>query len=180
MLILRCDFIGGIAEIGSVNTSQHFLKQRYGQVFNQLVRNGAVRRVFVFFCRDNADGIFASLADSDKLGNFFLGKAGFCYGKHNARIGGKLGSAVINAHNLTQLGIPVLCRHGAGVFCCADIIQLPHDRRFFHILQKRNGIGGIIAEKSKPQCFQKDLLDVLCIVRRQIIMRNEPLDAALE
>ena len=122
MLILRCDFIGGGAEIVTVNTSQHFLKQGYGRIFNQLVRNGAVRRAFVFFCRDNADGIFASLADSDKLGNFFLGKARLLYGKRNTRIGGKLGSAVINAHNFAQLGIPVLRRHGAGVFRCADII----------------------------------------------------------
>lgn len=92
MLILRCDFIGGGAEIVTVNTSQHFIKQGYGRVFNQLVRNGAVRRAFVFFCRDNADGIFASLADSDKLGNFFLGKTGFFYGKRNALIGGSSGA----------------------------------------------------------------------------------------
>lgn len=97
MLILRCDFIGGGAEIVTVNTSQHFREQRYGRIFNQLVRNGAVRRIFVFFCRDNADGIFASLADSDKLGDFFLGKAGFLYGKRNTRIGGKFGNAVIPA-----------------------------------------------------------------------------------
>lgn len=146
LFILRCDFIGGGAEIVTVNTAQHFLEQGYGRVFNQLVRNSAVRYVFVFVCRDNTDRIFASLADGNKLGNFFLDKAGFFYGKRNACIGGKLGSAVINAHNLTQLGIPVLRRHGAGVFRCADIIQLPHYRRFFYILQQRNGVGNITAK----------------------------------
>ena len=122
MLILRCDFIGGIAEIGSVNTSQHFLKQGYGRVFDKLVRNGAVHRAFVFFCRDNADGILGSLADGNKLGDLLLGKPCFFYDESNTLTGRKFGIAVINAHNLTQLGIPVLRRHGAGVFCCADII----------------------------------------------------------
>ena len=60
------------------------------------------------------------------------------------------------------------------------MIQLPHDRRFFHILQQRNGIGGIIAEESKPQGLQKDLLDVLGIDRRQIISGNKTLGAALQ
>ena len=38
----------------------------------------------------------------------------------------------------------------------------------------------IIAEESKPQCFQKDLLDVLGVIRRQIIMCNEPFGTALQ
>ena len=71
-------------------------------------------------------------------------------------------------------------RHGAGVFRCADIIQLSLHRRFFHILQKRNGIGGIVIEEIKPQGLQKDLLDVLGIVRRQIISGNKTLGAALQ
>ena len=83
-------------------------------------------------------------------------------------------------HHLTQLGISVLRWHGASVFRCADIIQLSHYRCLFRILQKRNGIGGIIAEESKPQCFQKDLLDVLGVIRRQIIMCNEPFGTALQ
>lgn len=69
MFFLRCDFVGSGAEFVTVNTSQHFLEQRYGRVFDNFVRNGAVRRVSVFFCRYNADGIFASLADSNKLGD---------------------------------------------------------------------------------------------------------------
>ena len=71
-------------------------------------------------------------------------------------------------------------RHGAGVFGRADIIQLPRNCRLFHILQQRNGVGGIIAEEGKPQGLQKDLLNIFGVVRREIIMRNEPLGAALQ
>lgn len=60
------------------------------------------------------------------------------------------------------------------------MIQLSYYCCLFHILQKRNGVGGIIAKKSKSQCFQKDLLDVLGVIRRQIIMCNEPFGTALQ
>ena len=40
--------------------------------------------------RYNADGIFASLADSNKLGDLLLNIAGFFYGKRNTLVGGKL------------------------------------------------------------------------------------------